>query len=149
MGSLSINKGKRAERDIASRLNAVLDRVTESLGVDRVVLRRNLKQTQIGGYDLEGLDWMAPEVKHCKSVTLPAWWRQACAQARPGQKPVLFYKAHGGPWRVRMEAMIAQGPGVYALVDISIDDFIVWFEHELIWRLQDVPIAVDTEGLFA
>lgn len=144
MGSLSIQKGKRAERAVASILNPILERVCSEEGVDPIKLQRNLKQTQQGGHDLEGLDWLAIEVKHHKTVALPAWWRQTCGQAGcdtmgiplrnfTQRAPVLIWKQHGGKWNVRMIGYLEVCPheGVRCPVDISMDQFLVWFEERV------------------
>lgn len=146
MGSLSIQKGKRAERQVASLLNPILERACGKHGCDPVKLQRNLKQVQEGGFDLDGLPWIAIEVKHCKTPALPAWWRQCVQQATQGRLPVLIYKIHGAKWRVRMigELPVAPDvPAVEALVDIEIDDFLEWFEARV-----DHELGKDTAGIF-
>ena len=141
MGSLSIQKGKRAERAVASALNPILADLVLRIGCDPVTLKRNLSQTQVGGFDLEGLPWIAIEIKHHKTVSLPAWWRQTCQQAgcdelgvpivgRTFREPVLIWKQHGGKWNVRMigKLEIEQGRRLRAVVDVSFDAFLLWFE---------------------
>lgn len=142
MGSLSIQKGKRAERSVASELNPILDRVCGRLGVDPVALKRNLSQTQRGGFDLEGLDWIAIEIKHHKQVSLGSWWAQCCQQAgcetdghpivgRIHREPVLIWKQHGGKWNVRMLVRLEIEPGrrLRVVGDISWQAFLWWFER--------------------
>lgn len=166
MGSLSIQKGKRAEREIASRLNIVTAKVCEKLGVDLVKLKRNLSQTQNGGFDLEGLDWLAPEIKHHKQPSLNTWWYQTCRQAGPldagltganaatkfKREPVLIWKQHGGQWRVRMFGRLEIEPGrrLRVVTDISMADFEAWFERKLEVELKktlEATLGLD-EGLF-
>lgn len=157
MGSLSIQKGKRAERAVASLLNPILARVCQEEGVDPVKLQRNLVQTQQGGHDLVGVDWLAIEIKHHKTVSLPAWWRQTCGQAgcdengtpisnRIYREPVLIWKQHGGKWNVRMLVRLEIEPGsrLRTWGDVSMDVFLQWFEARA--RLQCVKAAQD--GLF-
>lgn len=135
MGSLSIQKGKRAERQVAQILNPILERACLNAGCELQKLKRNVEQTQVGGFDLDGLDWIAIEVKHCQTLCLPAWWRQAVEQAGSNRIPVLIYKKHGDKWRVRMlwlQPVPAEG---VALVDISMDDFLVWFEARATFEL--------------
>lgn len=161
MGSLSIQKGKRAERDVASRLNPILSAVCISCGVDEQRLARNLKQTQIGGHDLDGLDWLAIEIKHHKAVSLPAWWRQTCGQAgcdelgtpipgRTHREPVLIWKQHGGKWNVRMLGRLEIEPGrrLRAVVDISWDAFLVWFEKRCEVEIRKELCVLEEPGLF-
>lgn len=130
MGSLSINKGKRAEREVANMLNPILDRLCTQLNIDPVRLSRNLKQTQVGGFDLDGLDWIAIEIKHHKQVSINSWWAQTLRQATDEREPVLIWKQHGGKWKVRMYGRLEIEPGrrLKVVVDTSIDDFLVWFE---------------------
>lgn len=164
MGSLSIQKGKRAERSVASALNPILERLVASIGCDPVKLKRNLAQTQQGGFDLEGLPWIAIEIKHHKTVALPSWWRQCCEQAgtdelggpivgRTVREPVLVWKQHGGKWNVRMigRLEIEKGRRLRAVVDVSWDAFLVWFEKRAEVELRkavDDAFPVASEGLF-
>jgi len=82
------NKGAAAEREVA----AILKKWT---GLD---VRRNLEQVRSGGYDLEGIDFIALEVKRCETLALPAWWRQTLAQTKPEQIPVLVYRQNRKQW---------------------------------------------------
>lgn len=141
MGSLSIQKGKRAERQIASALNIVLERVALDLGVEPARLSRNLSQTQIGGFDLHGLDWAAIEIKHHKQVSLGAWWAQTCRQAgcdltgaplvgMSVREPVLLWKQHGGKWNARLAVHCEAGRGCHTrcVVNMDWETFLNWFE---------------------
>ncbi len=60
-GRFSIQKGKRGERDVAKLLNPILERVCSNHEIPAWKLARNLTQTQKGGFDLDGLDWIAIE----------------------------------------------------------------------------------------
>lgn len=161
MGSLSIQKGKRAERAVASELNPILARLVLQAGCDPVALRRNLAQTQSGGFDLEGLPWIAIEIKHHKVVSLPAWWRQTCHQAgtdeggapivgRTSREPVLIWKQHGGKWNVRMigRLEIESGRRLRTVVDVSFDAFLVWFEKRAEVELRKAACVLEEPGLF-
>lgn len=152
MGSLSIQKGKRAERDVASRLNVILVGLCERLGYDTVKLQRNLKQVQQGGFDLDGLDWIAIEIKHHKAVSLGSWWAQCERQATGDREPVLIWKQHGGKWNVRMYGRLTIEPGrrLKTVVDISWDAFVIWFEKRAeveLKRAFHATLGVDA-GLF-
>lgn len=139
MGSLSIQKGKRAERQVASLLNPVIERVCQREGVDVQRLQRNLKQVQQGGFDLDGLDWIAIEIKHHKQPSLGSWWDQCCRQATNGRIPVLIWKPHGGQWRVRMTGQlpISNGTSLRGVVDMpDLSSFLVWFELELTHQIR-------------
>lgn len=168
MGSLSIQKGKRAERQIAALLTPVVQRVAIKLGVAPYKVTRNLAQAQKGGFDLDcGGDWAAIEVKHHAELRgLPGWWAQCLQQAGPRdtslqgsalqggsdttlqggsrlhyrgangaylREPILIYKANGGRWKVRMFGRLEIEPGrrLRVPVDISMDDFLAWFERRL------------------
>ena len=161
MGSLSIQKGKRAERAVASILNPILVSCVQRVGCDPVTLKRNLSQTQIGGFDLEGLPWLAIEIKHHKAVSLPAWWRQTCQQAgtdengapivgRTSREPVLIWKQHGGKWNVRMIGRLEIEPGrrLRCAVDVSWDVFLQWFDKRAEVELRKQLSVMDEPRLF-
>ena len=158
MGSLSIQKGKRAERTVAGILNPVIIERCVAVGIEPFKLLRNLKQTQSGGFDLDGLDWLAIEVKHHKTPAIKSWWDQTCEQAQraneenrdlildadgnyiaaPGthamvREPVLIYKIHGGKWQVMLFVRCEIEPGRRLKIagTISMDDFLIWFEKRL------------------
>lgn len=95
----SRSKGKGGEQELAKLLR-------EEMGFD---VKRNLNQTRDSGHDLLGLEPFAVEVKREKEIRLPAWWRQAVAQAEAaGMQPALAYRMDRKGWRVRipMAAMI-------------------------------------------
>jgi hypothetical protein len=131
MGRLSREKGKRAEREIATFLRGV---VQEVYGEEApLVIERNQNQSADGGVDIVGIDFLAVEVKHHAKPALNSWWRQTLEQAsilsekrrfctdgdemtsrektsspspspswsRERPLPVLFWKIHGGKWNVR------------------------------------------------
>lgn len=135
MSSLSIQKGKRAEREIASKLNAILE---AELGVGAAALKRNLAQSQAGGFDLTGLDWIAIEIKHHKTVAINSWWQQTLRQAVNGREPVLIWKKHGGKWNVRMKGClpISGEELLPCVVDIDWETFELWFARRARFELQ-------------
>jgi hypothetical protein len=91
----SRNKGASAERECAKIIEDLLG----------IKCRRNLSQYQAGGYDLEGLDGWAIEVKRAKKPLLNQWWQQTCEQAAKNQlKPVLWYRLDNQKWRVVVPA---------------------------------------------
>lgn len=150
MGSLSIQKGKRAEREVASMLNPIIARVCQREGVDVQKLQRNLKQVQQGGFDLDGLDWLAPEIKHHKTPALNSWWDQTVRQAGTARIPVLIWKQHGGKWKVRMRGQmpLCDGTSIRAVIDLPvIDQFLVWFELELTHRIRAAIAKGDSQEL--
>lgn len=95
MGAKSRNKGASGEREFAALVKA-------ETGIE---LKRNLTQYQKAqGYDLEGAEGYAIEVKRHKTATratIDAWWAETLAQARLAKKmPVLAYRVDFGKWRV-------------------------------------------------
>jgi hypothetical protein len=150
MGSLSIQKGKRAEREVANMLNPIIERVCLREGVDVQKLQRNLKQVQQGGFDLDGLDWIAPEIKHHKTPALNSWWDQTVRQAGMKRIPVLIWKQHGGKWKVRMRGQmpLCNGQAIRAVIDLPvIDQFLVWFELELTHRIRAAIAKGDSQEI--
>lgn len=128
----SRSKGQRAEREIVKILQPVIDEVSREAGVPSPQLQRNTIQSDKGGYDLVGLAWLAPEVKHCETFQLENWWKQTLRQAKPEQVPVLFYRRNQIPFRVRMLGTVWHEADYHDCVcDISIDDFIKWFRLKL------------------
>lgn len=139
MGLMGLNKGKRGEREVVQLLQPVVNAVYSALGREPPVLQRNTLQSDRGGYDIVGLDWLAPEVKRCETLNLSGWWQQCKEQARPGQTPVLFYRKNGTKWRVRMVGSLKMGYGderLAMLVEVSVDDFLRYFKRRLEHRLE-------------
>lgn len=150
MGAMARRKGQRGEREIVDLLQAVVNEVYSRVYMTSTehipLLQRNTLQSDRGGYDIVGLDWLAPEVKRCETLNLKEWWLQCKAQAKPHQTPVLFYRSNGQKWRVRMLGYLTDGLGycqsldqttaplprrVRVLVDISMDSFLVYFRARL------------------
>lgn len=151
----SRNKGQRGERMVAELLNVVVQRVCLAAGVPIYKLTRNLVQSRNGGHDLVGLDWIAIEVKWYNEIKshLPRWWAQCLAQAEAvNAEPVLIYKANGSKWRVRMWGRLEIEPGrrLRVPVDISMEDFLVWFEKRLqVEFAKQAPEEKEQVGLFS
>lgn len=130
----SRSKGQRGERAVAELLNVIIANLCIRLSIMPIPkLSRNLVQTQNGGHDLVGLDWLAIEVKWYAEIKshLPRWWAQCLRQAEAVKaEPILIYKANGSKWQVRMWGRLEIEPGrrLRVPVDISWDDFAVWFE---------------------
>lgn len=140
---MSRNKGKRSEREIVHILQPIItsvydDYIKASGYVDESfktpILQRNTIQSDRGGFDIIGLDWLAIEVKHCETFGLNDWWQQTVRQA--GNKmPVLFYRKNNVAWRVRTHGVLFDAPcrnaWSTAIVDISLEDFLNYFELRL------------------
>ena len=87
-GRSSKNKGANAEREVAQLIHHHTS----------ITMTRNLDQTRSGGYDLNGIPWLAIEVKRQEKLCLPAWWRQTINQTGDGQIPCLVYRQNRKPW---------------------------------------------------
>ena len=89
MSRASRQKGQRGEREICKLL-------AEKLGGE---YKRNLMQTQEGGYDILGLHGYAIEVKFQEKFQIEKWWKQTVEQAED-KIPVLFFRKSHECWRV-------------------------------------------------
>ena len=89
MSRASRQKGQRGEREVCKLL-------ADKLGGE---YKRNLMQTQDGGYDVLGLDGYAIEVKFQEKFQIEKWWKQTVEQAE-GKIPVLFFRKSHECWRV-------------------------------------------------
>jgi hypothetical protein len=90
MSRASRQKGQRGEREICHLL-------ADKLGGE---YKRNLSQTQDGGYDVLGLEGFAVEVKFQETLSIERWWKQTVEQAGKDRVPVLFFRKSRTPWRV-------------------------------------------------
>ncbi len=140
MGISIRDKGQRAERAVVDLLNPIIARVCAA----DVKLSRNLSQTQKGGHDLVGLDWLAIEVKHQETLCLDQWWAQAKRQAEAHSLttgkpaiPVLIWKQNRVKFKVRMPGQLVAGNlRVNTTVDIALPAFLLWFETMLKTEMQ-------------
>lgn len=131
-GKSSLDKGKRAEREIVKLLQPVVTKVYLAAGKEPISLERNLMQSHKGGYDIEGLDWLAPEVKHHETLQVNSWWQQTVRQAGVDRVPVLFYRQSRRPWLVRIRVNLKLAKSVITMPgEISMEAFIIWFERRL------------------
>lgn len=134
-------KGQTGEREVADMLNGAILRATGTWGD----FKRNLQQTQDGGFDLfsELFPYFAFEVKRVENLThglLESFWQQALRQStavntmtsrgRASYLPVLIYRRNRNPWRVRTYGTLCW-EGAPIVVDVTVDDFIAWFEHQI------------------
>lgn len=148
-GNMSRNKGQRGEREAAALLMGWAKDVVEAVRslpdgaerlLDDVVLVRNLMQSRAGGYDIDGLPWLALEVKRHETLSVPAWWRQTLDQTGKGQVACLMYRMNRTQWRFKVRVMVGhygeRQTGVSSLdVEMSIDEAKKWFQSELYYRL--------------
>jgi len=117
-------KGQTGEREVIKLLQPIIDRVYDGTRQYAPQLQRNTLQSDKGGFDIVGIETLAIEVKRCETLNLSAWWQQTLSQAG-NREPVLIYRQSRKPWRVRMAKDI---DNLTMLVDVSIDDFLRWFE---------------------
>lgn len=137
-GLMSRNKGKRAEREVVNMLQPVLDAAYRDAVNDVApILQRNTLQSDRGGYDIVGLDWLALEVKHHETVTpslVDKWWLQ-CSEQAHGKVGVLFYRKNGVPFRIRLRAGIALDESRVAIhsgvIDVDEETFL-WVLYKMI-----------------
>lgn len=128
-GRRSLNKGKRAEREVIKLIQPVVNQVYEANGLEPPILERNLMQSHRGGYDLVGLDWLALEVKHQEQEQVNTWWAQCVRQAGTTKEPVLFYRKNNARWRIKMLGyLVAGSKRVKAPVVIELDAFLVYLK---------------------
>ncbi len=144
MSKKSRDKGIRGERLVIDWLQPIVDEVVNDLGLKSVSLQRNTIQSDKGGSDLHGLQWLAAEVKNCEAdgpAAIDDWWEQCRAQAeewsteRQPLTPVLFYTRAHRPIRVRMFGWLACGhaKGIFAgaVCDVSAEQFEAYFKLRL------------------
>lgn len=144
-GKMARNKGQRGEREIIKLLTPVVDKVYAEfpeLG-EPPKLQRNTLQSDGGGFDIVGLDWLAIEVKFQENIQINPWWKQTISQAKPHQMPVLFYRKSHVKWRVMMKLYSPIGDKrFFCPADMSIENFMVYFEHRLRYELETVAKEV-------
>ena len=135
------NKGQRAERLVIGILQPVVTKVYIAAEISTILipqLERNLMQSNKGGYDIAGLEWLALEVKHQETLNLNSWWEQTLLQSskltHKGKTkiPVLFYKQNNRAWKIRMYGYLDLGSRrVKCPADITLESFMVWFEERV------------------
>jgi 2,4-dienoyl-CoA reductase-like NADH-dependent reductase (Old Yellow Enzyme family) len=131
-GLASRNKGKRGEREVVKLLQPVVDRVFSARGLEVPVLYRNQNQSFQGGYDIDGIDWLALEVKRQEQLNINTWWKQTISQASPSEVPVLIYKQNHKPWKVIMIGYLDAGTQrVKTRVEIDLETFLIYFETKM------------------
>lgn len=132
-GNMSRNKGKRGEREIITLLQPLIDQVCAACNVDAPMLKRNTLQSDGGGFDIVGLNWIALEVKYHETFQVEKWWEQCVRQAGPEQMPVLVYRRNGmRTWHVRMFGFVGEPScGHTVPVVVTWEDFLKWFRTRL------------------
>jgi len=136
-GLMSRQKGQRGERDIIKLLQPTVDEVYSSMDLDAPRLQRNTLQSDGGGFDIVGLEWMALEVKRQEKNAVNAWWAQTIEQAGKDKEPVLVYRFNGErSWRVCLRGYLWDGERLSChRVTIDESDFLAWFRRRLTLEL--------------
>jgi hypothetical protein len=135
-GRASRNKGAGGEREVIAILQPIVDRACDTCGHVKFKLRRNYAQRyEAKLYDVEGLPWMALEVKRQENISgIGGWWKQTKAATRVGQIPVLIYRQNNQKWKVRTRVplRVTANRWVTATVTMEIDQWLVWLEQKII-----------------
>ena len=136
-------KGQRAERQVIDMLQPVVTEIYERMGYqgdDIPTLQRNTLQSDQGGYDITGLNWLALEVKHQEKLQVEKWWEQTVKQAKCGAEPILLYKQNNVRFRARIKAWVpvhGSNPQAHLpmVIDIDLESFLLYFRIRLISEL--------------
>lgn len=131
------NKGSGGEREICDMLNPLVNSMREVdgltvLNVQDYPFQRNQNQTAVGGSDITNPYQLDIEVKRQEALSVNTWWKQTVEAAnRSGGIPILIFRQNRKKWRVIMMGGIPvrNGNGWHcnARVEISIEDFRIWF----------------------
>lgn len=128
-----VNKGKQGEREAIKFLQPTIDKVYTQLGVEAVQLFRNQNQSALGGYDIDGLPWIALEIKRQEQLNLNAWWKQVTKAASADQVPVVMFRQNHKKWRFLMPVWLHTGGQGHMQVraEVTKEAFLEWFEERL------------------
>lgn len=132
-GKFANSKGKRGEREAVKALQPSITGVYEERGLTPPLLFRNQNQSANGGYDIDGISWMALEIKRCETLQINKWWKQAVRQANPEQVPVLMYRQNSKKWNIVMYGYIEveQSCRIKARITIDLPTFLIYFETKM------------------
>lgn len=128
------NKGKNGEREVATALNAVVNRVLKDLGYevpDTPVIQRRQNQSAVGGKDLDGTFGLAIEIKRQEQLSVNTWWKQCVASAQSSSEhPVLLFRQNRKPWRCITYGWLTVPGGQQRKVRVELTwpEFLAWFE---------------------
>lgn len=139
MGIHVLNKGKAGEREAIKFLQPIIYKVYELAGLEPVELFRNQNQSALGGYDIDGLPWLALEIKRQETLNLNAWWKQVTTACADNQVPVVMFRQNRKQWRFLTVGWIHTGGQGYvtARVELTKEDFINWFEQRLLHYIEE------------
>lgn len=133
MGIHVLNKGKAGEREAIKFLQPTINKVYEELGLEAVQMFRNQNQSALGGYDLDGLPWIALEIKRQEALSFNAWWAQVTKAAKEGQVRVVMFRQNHKKWRFLMPGWLHTGGSGHmeTRVEVTKEAFLDWFEQRL------------------
>lgn len=112
----AIHKGKSGEREAANWLQI-------KFGLEHKPTR-NLDQTRDGGYDLNGFEPFAVEVKRCQQLSLKNWWMQVKRACPPHMIPVVMYRQNRMAWKFLIPSELIGVPRGYLMVEEYV--FVKW-----------------------
>ncbi len=130
------NKGANGEREVATWMNEIIERVCREEGVPapvKPIIQRNQNQSAVGGSDLTNPFGFAIEIKRQETLAVNTWWNQCVTAAREfGGTPVVIYRQNGKrKWNVVLYTF-APVWGSHSYVqtrsEISQEDFMKLFE---------------------
>lgn len=132
-------KGQTGEREVATLLNGVVEKILEERGqvLDKPLVQRNQNQSAVGGDDLSNTFDFAIEIKRHEKDNpgeIAKWWAQCMKSASESQKtPVLIYRKNRRPWCVQMPGMIYTDDGqscheAFGIVTGTMEMFLELFE---------------------
>ena len=134
-GKSSLEKGRNGEREVVKLLQPIVNRVCQEFEeCDVARLQRNTLQSDKGGFDIVGIDWLALEVKRQEQLNINSWWLQTLTQTKTGQHPVLFFRQSRQQWRVmtwvhlRLDECSAP---LQVRGEITLEAFLQFFERKL------------------
>lgn len=123
MSASQRRKGATAENELAGVIG-------ELLGIS---LKRQLGQERDGGADIR-LGRAHIQVKRCETLAIPAWWRQAVADAGDGL-PVLAWRQSRRPWTFRVPLLAVLDPVIGATeptCDMGIEAFAMFCRERML-----------------
>lgn len=127
------NKGKEGERQFVKYLQPMVNEVYEDLGLQAPEIHRNQNQSALGGYDIDGVPWLAIEIKRQEQLSINAWWKQVLNATREGQEPLLAFRQNRQKWRFMVWSYCHTGGEGFVQVraELNKEDFENWFKQRL------------------
>jgi hypothetical protein len=127
MGNMQRNKGQRGEREVLKLFATAFEAVGRSDLAE--VLKRNVGQSDRGGFDIVGIPGIALEVKYQETLAIEQWWKQTLEQAGK-DLPVLMYRSNRTKWRCRCYTWLTVG-GCWVVSDLDAHAFIASYSKTL------------------